>query len=71
MLEIVREHGSEQIELVRSIKANDNISFKGEDTKEGALISKAGTSIHPGIIAQLATFGYSEVPFFGSRELGY
>ncbi|GAF14786.1 LOW QUALITY PROTEIN: molybdopterin biosynthesis protein MoeA [Bacillus sp. JCM 19045] len=67
----VREHGSEQIELVRSIKANDNISFKGEDTKEGALISKAGTSIHPGIIAQLATFGYSEVPFFGSRELGY
>lgn len=70
MLEIVREHGSAQIELVRSIKANDNISFMGEDTKENALVSSKGTFIHPGIVAQLATFGHSDVNVFRKPRIG-
>ena len=39
----------------------ENISFKGEDAKEGELLIEAGAFIHPGTIALLATFGYAEV----------
>lgn len=39
----------------------ENISFKGEDAKEGELLIESGTVIHPGTIALLATFGYANV----------
>ncbi|QTD40554.1 gephyrin-like molybdotransferase Glp [Sporosarcina sp. Te-1] len=39
----------------------ENISFKGEDAKEGERLVEAGSLIHPGTIALLATFGYAQV----------
>ncbi|GKU80926.1 gephyrin-like molybdotransferase Glp [Niallia sp. NCCP-28] len=65
MLELAREYtesNQKLIEIKRSFKKGDNISFKGEDTKKGTILAKRGTYINPGIAALLATFGYSEVP---------
>ncbi|WP_046180825.1 gephyrin-like molybdotransferase Glp [Domibacillus tundrae] len=39
----------------------ENVSLKGEDAQEGEIIVEAGTFIHPGVIAVLATFGYGQV----------
>ncbi|NYF23343.1 gephyrin-like molybdotransferase Glp [Sporosarcina sp. JAI121] len=39
----------------------ENISFKGEDAKQGELLIESGAFIHPGTIALLATFGYAKV----------
>ncbi|WJY29020.1 molybdopterin molybdotransferase MoeA [Sporosarcina trichiuri] len=41
--------------------AGENISCKGEDAAEGDLLIEAGTRIHPGTVALLATFGYARV----------
>ncbi|MGE6552692.1 gephyrin-like molybdotransferase Glp [Bacillus mycoides] len=49
------------MKLKRSFAAGDNISFKGEDVKQNAILVKKGTSIKPGVAALLATFGYSSV----------
>ncbi|EJV87338.1 gephyrin-like molybdotransferase Glp [Bacillus mycoides] len=49
------------MKLKRSFAAGDNISFKGEDVKQNAILVKKGTSINPGVAALLATFGYSSV----------
>lgn len=47
--------------LRKPFSAGENISFKGEDAKEGELLIEAGTIIHPGTTALLATFGYANV----------
>lgn len=47
--------------LRKPFEAGENISFKGEDAKEGELLIEAGSLIHPGTIALLATFGYAQV----------
>ncbi|WP_445486654.1 molybdopterin molybdotransferase MoeA [Niallia sp. 03133] len=39
-----------------------NISFQGEDVKNGTVLIEKGTKINPGIMALLATFGYEKVP---------
>lgn len=39
----------------------ENVSLLGEDIQQGALIAEKGSYIHPGIIAILATFGYTHV----------
>jgi len=65
MLELVREYtdiNQKYIEIKRSYSKGDNISVEGEDTKKGMILAKRGTFINPGIIALLATFGYSKVP---------
>ncbi|RBP17499.1 MULTISPECIES: gephyrin-like molybdotransferase Glp [Bacillus] len=49
------------MKLKRSFAAGDNISFKGEDVKQNAILVKKGTSIKPGVAALLATFGYNSV----------
>ena len=49
------------MKLKRSFAAGDNISFKGEDVKQNAILVKKGISINPGVAALLATFGYSSV----------
>jgi molybdopterin molybdotransferase len=67
MLELVNETKVENqsfIEIKRSVKENDNISFQGEDTSKGTLLAEAGTKITPGITAVLATFGYHSVSVF-------
>ncbi|GKV65159.1 MULTISPECIES: gephyrin-like molybdotransferase Glp [unclassified Sporosarcina] len=47
--------------LRKPFEAGENISRQGEDAKKGEQLIEAGTVIHPGTIALLATFGYSEV----------
>lgn len=46
----------------RSHQAGDNVSFRGEDAKEGQVLLNKGIKINPGVQAMLATFGYAEVP---------
>lgn len=65
MLELVREFerdGKPFIQIRRQVQEGENISFKGEDAKQGELLVKKGTILNPGIKAVLATFGYTEVP---------
>lgn len=45
----------------KSFEPLENVSLKGEDAKEGEMIVEAGTFIHPGVSAVLATFGYGNV----------
>ncbi|GKV69043.1 molybdopterin molybdotransferase MoeA [Sporosarcina sp. NCCP-2716] len=45
----------------KPFSSGENISRKGEDAAEGDTLIAAGTRIHPGTIALLATFGYAEV----------
>lgn len=40
---------------------HEHVSLQGEEVKEGELLLKPGMFIHPGGIAVLATFGFSEV----------
>jgi molybdopterin molybdotransferase len=58
------------IEIKRTVKSNDNISFQGEDTKEGTMLAEAGTRITPGLIAVLATFGHHTVSVFKKPVVG-
>jgi molybdopterin molybdotransferase len=64
MLELAQESQHEDgpnMSIKRSYKSGDNVSFKGEDTEEGTVIAPKGQVINPGVIANLATFGYHEV----------
>jgi molybdopterin molybdotransferase len=45
----------------KPFSSGENFSFKGEDAKKGEVLIEAGTLVHPGTIALLATFGYAEV----------
>lgn len=45
----------------KPFEAGENISFQGEDMSLGEEILPAGSLIHPGTIALLATFGYEQV----------
>ncbi|KAA0955781.1 molybdopterin molybdotransferase MoeA [Sporosarcina sp. ANT_H38] len=60
MLEQTTE-GQDSFTLRKPFVHGENISFKGEDVKEGERLIEAGAFIHPGTIALLATFGYAEV----------
>ncbi|MFS0576025.1 gephyrin-like molybdotransferase Glp [Sporosarcina sp. 179-K 3D1 HS] len=60
MLEQTVEQG-DSFTIRKAFTAGENISFRGEDAKEGELLIEAGTLIHPGTIALLATFGYAQV----------
>ncbi|RDW15406.1 gephyrin-like molybdotransferase Glp [Oceanobacillus chungangensis] len=73
MLEVVKEvmiDNKPHIVLKRKVKENDNISFAGEDTKKGTIITKKGTYINPGVVAVLATFGYKYVPVSVKPKVG-
>ncbi|MFC0187514.1 gephyrin-like molybdotransferase Glp [Fictibacillus aquaticus] len=64
MLELANEFQREDgayMSIKRSYKSGDNVSFKGEDTQEGSVIARKGEMINPGVVANLATFGYHEV----------
>ncbi|MFD2046488.1 gephyrin-like molybdotransferase Glp [Ornithinibacillus salinisoli] len=73
MLELVQEmerEGKSLIQIKRSFKTGDNISFAGEDTKKGAVLAPKGTYINPGMVALLATFGYKNVPVGTKPKIG-
>ena len=65
MLELAKESekdGTPYIAIKRSYKKGDNVSYCGEDAKEGEVLVQTGTFINPGVQAMLATFGYAKVP---------
>ncbi|MDQ0198162.1 molybdopterin molybdotransferase MoeA [Neobacillus ginsengisoli] len=65
MFEVAQTHEKNGIPFMtikRSFKPGENVSFRGEDAKEGEILVKQGTLINPGIQAMLATFGYKNVP---------
>jgi len=72
MLEDVVESsdGKPYITVTKQIHKGENISFKGEDVKEGVVLVKKGTKINAGTVALLATFGYEQVPVAKKPRIG-
>ncbi|MBM4764224.1 gephyrin-like molybdotransferase Glp [Bacillus sp. B15-48] len=65
MLELAKEleeDGNRYMTVKKVHKQGENVSYRGEDAKEGEVLVKKGTVINPGIQAMLATFGYAKVP---------
>lgn len=65
MLELaqrVERDGKHYMITKRAHQPGDNVSYRGEDAKEGEVLIEKGVMINPGIQAVLATFGYAEVP---------
>ena len=65
MFEVAKDYeknGIPFMSIKRSFNKGENVSFTGEDAKEGEVLVKKGTLINPGIQAMLATFGYKDVP---------
>ncbi|HYK72301.1 MAG TPA: gephyrin-like molybdotransferase Glp [Pseudoneobacillus sp.] len=73
MLELVKdlnENGQTYMSIKRSFQKGDNVSFQGEDAKEGEVLVGKGALINPGIQAMLATFGYDKVPVAKKPRVG-
>lgn len=65
MLEVTKNYeknGIPYMSIKRKMDKGTNVSFMGEDAKQGEVLVKKGTWINPGIQAMLATFGYNNVP---------
>ncbi|MBP2113246.1 molybdopterin molybdotransferase [Paenibacillus silagei] len=45
----------------KAFAPQENLSLQGEDMQAGETVIPAGSFIHPGVVALLATFGYGEV----------
>ncbi|WP_341299462.1 gephyrin-like molybdotransferase Glp [Lysinibacillus sp. FSL H8-0500] len=56
--------------IKRSFAAGTNISYKGEEVRQGTTLITAGQYINPGVMALLATFGYQQVPVFRKVTVG-
>ena len=73
MFEVVDEYKENEqtyIVLDHAVEKGTNLSFQGEDVKEGRKLVEKGTKINPGIIALLATFGYASVPVAKKPVIG-
>lgn len=73
MFELAQEKefdGKAFIEIKRPFAPGDFVSFEGEETKKGDVLVEAGTRIHAGVIAVLATFGYKYVPVVKRPVIG-
>ncbi|WP_113927056.1 gephyrin-like molybdotransferase Glp [Bacillus sp. P14.5] len=73
MLELTKssiENDVSYVEINRKYQVGDNISFKGEETRKGAILVQKGTFINPGVTALLATFGYRDVTVIRKPRVG-
>lgn len=73
MLELTKgyeEAGKTYMSVKRAFASGTNISYRGEDVKQGAVLVTKGTYINPGVAALLATFGYASVPVFVKPVIG-
>lgn len=50
--------------LRKPFSAGENISFRGEECKQGAVVLERGTVINAGVIAVLATFSYATIKVY-------
>ncbi|MEK4058197.1 MULTISPECIES: molybdopterin molybdotransferase MoeA [Paenibacillus] len=55
---IVTEHS---FTIRKAFAPQENLSLQGEDMRAGETVVPAGSFIHPGTVALLATFGYGQV----------
>lgn len=65
MLELSKSFDRDSVKFMsvqRPFKKGDNVSYQGEDAKQGQVLVNKGTMINPGVQAMLATFGYAKVP---------
>lgn len=62
--------GQTFMSIKRPFAAGTNISYRGEDMKQGAVLIEKGSYINPGVAALLATFGYANVPVFKKPVIG-
>lgn len=73
MLELTKsfdEDGKTYMSVKRAFQSGTNISYRGEDMKQGAVLIEKGSYINPGVAALLATFGYANVPVFKKPVIG-
>ncbi|MFZ7944569.1 MULTISPECIES: gephyrin-like molybdotransferase Glp [Bacillaceae] len=65
MFEVAKDYEKDEtpyMSIKRSFNKGENVSFIGEDAREGEVLVNKGTLVNPGIQAMLATFGYKDVP---------
>ncbi|MGK0554707.1 molybdopterin molybdotransferase MoeA [Macrococcus capreoli] len=55
--------------LRKPFTAGENISFQGEECKQGDVVIARGTVINAGVIAVLATFSYAEVKVYAKPSV--
>lgn len=73
MLEAVKEierDGERYITIKQKVNVGSHISYQAEESKKGDIILEKGTRINPGVIAILATFGYSTVRVSAKPKVG-
>ncbi|WP_320938800.1 gephyrin-like molybdotransferase Glp [Lysinibacillus capsici] len=73
MLELTHtfeENHQKYMSIKRPFEAGTNISYKGEDVQQGAVLIEKGQTINPGVMALLATFGYEQVPVYRKTVIG-
>lgn len=64
---VMQEHTERMnghITLLKLLKSNDNIRFRGEDFQSGTILVKKGTLLGPTHLALLAAVGYKKVPVY-------
>ena len=54
-------HTADSFTIRKPFAPLENLSLQGEDAKKGEVIVESGSYITPGVIAVLATFGYTQV----------
>lgn len=70
MLELTQSHEPNTMTIKRAFASGTNISYQGEDVKKNAVLVQKGEFINPGVVALLATFGYSEVAVYKKAVVG-
>ena len=70
MLELTQSNKPNTMTIKRAFASGTNISYQGEDVKKNAVLVQKGEFINPGVVALLATFGYSEVAVYKKAVVG-
>jgi molybdenum cofactor synthesis domain-containing protein len=61
MVEYTESIGKNTIEIYRSLAPGENISYKGEDVKQGEIILTRGTPLLPQDVGILSALGYRQI----------
>ena len=59
-----------KLEVWSQLAPGDNVSKKGEDTKKGDVVAKAGTRLNPYHIGLAAALGYSQLKVAEKPKIG-
>jgi len=61
---------NKQVEIFYSVKPGENVRFKGEEIKKGALIIKRGALITPEVSGIIANLGYGKISAYKMPDIG-